>query len=117
MGTSPHAVRDKVALTEKSAREGEPCENRCVGIARIVFVALVGLVVALSAVGCFNASCKPQELHGINRGPCGSGPRGFMWTGTTCIYTMSCNCTGPDCQSLYSTQDACETAHIHCTTK
>jgi hypothetical protein len=80
---------------------------------RILFVLLAALAVATTALGCFNASCKPQDVRGVNM-RCGGGARGFMWTGTSCIYTVACNCTGPDCQSLYSTQDACETAHIHC---
>jgi len=84
-----------------------------IGVVRTVFLVLTALAVAASAVGCFNASCKPQEVRGVNM-RCGGGARGFMWTGTSCIYTVACNCTGPDCQSLYSSQNACETAHIHC---
>ena len=80
---------------------------------RILFLLLTALAIAVTALGCFNASCKPQEARGVNM-RCGGGARGFMWTGTGCIYTVACNCTGPDCQSLYSSQDACETAHIHC---
>ena len=83
------------------------------GIGRIVCLGLVALGVTVSTLGCINTSCKPQELHGVNR-QCGGGARGFMWTGTSCIYTVACNCTGPDCQGLYSSQDACETAHFHC---
>ena len=78
------------------------------------------LLVALSVVavsftvqpGC-NASCKPQEAHAVQM-LCKAGAKGYIWTGTSCIYTSVCNCTGPDCQRLYSTQDGCETAHIHC---
>ena len=80
---------------------------------RVLFLVLFGLGIAVVALGCINASCKPQDVRGVNR-PCGGGARGFLWTGTSCIYTVACNCTGPDCQSLYSTQDACETAHFHC---
>jgi hypothetical protein len=70
-------------------------------------------MVLTSAVGCFNASCKAQDVRGVNM-RCGGGARGFLWTGTGCIYTVACNCTGRDCQSLYATQDSCETAHFHC---
>lgn len=80
---------------------------------RIAFLLVAALGLAAAAVGCFNASCKAQQVRGFNM-PCGGGARGFMWTGTSCIYTVACNCTGPDCQSLYATQDACETAHFHC---
>ena len=83
------------------------------GSLRILLVILSLLAVAATALGCFNASCKAQDARGVNM-RCGGGAHGFMWTGTSCIYTVACNCTGPDCQSLYSTQDACETAHIHC---
>lgn len=82
-------------------------------LVRTAFLVLVALVVAASAIGCFNASCKAQEVRGANM-RCGGGARGFLWTGTGCIYTAACNCTGRDCQSLYATQDSCETAHIHC---
>jgi hypothetical protein len=64
--------------------------------------------------GCFGASCSPQQVFG-NNVQCGGGEAGYMWTGSACIYTRSCNCTGPDCQRLYATQQSCETAHIHCT--
>lgn len=60
-----------------------------------------------------NVSCKAQDINGPS-GNCGGGARGYMWTGTSCIYTVACNCTGEDCQRLYATQDSCETAHIHC---
>jgi hypothetical protein len=84
-----------------------------VPLSRLVFALLIALGAGLSLVGCLNASCKPMEVHGVNM-RCGGGARGFMWTGTSCIYTVACNCTGSDCQGLYSSQDACETAHIHC---
>jgi hypothetical protein len=71
------------------------------------------LMVLLGAVGCLNLSCKAQDVHGTNMN-CGGGARGYMWTGTSCIYTVACNCTGDDCQQLYSTQEGCETAHVHC---
>jgi hypothetical protein len=67
--------------------------------------------------GC-HASCEPMDVHGLNA-QCGggSGATGYMWTGSSCIFTRACNCTGSDCQRLYNTQDACETAHIHCTAR
>jgi hypothetical protein len=89
------------------------CQNPVVRTARVVVVLLAALGVVLSASGCLRTSCKQQDVHGINM-HCGGGARGFMWTGTSCIYTVACNCTGSDCQGLYSTQDACETAHFHC---
>lgn len=67
---------------------------------------------ACTVSGC-HASCEPMDVHGLNA-QCGGGATGYMWTGTSCIFTRACNCTGSDCQRLYSTQDACETAHIHC---
>jgi hypothetical protein len=84
-----------------------------IGPVRVAFLLASLLFLPLSLAGCFNASCKPQEVHGTNM-TCGGGARGYMWTGTSCIYTVACNCTGEDCQRLYSTQDGCETAHIHC---
>jgi hypothetical protein len=75
-------------------------------------LSLVAVVVLIPAAGC-NASCKPMEANG-NPMQCAGGARGYIWTGTSCIYTALCNCTGPDCQRLYSTQDGCETAHLGC---
>lgn len=77
------------------------------------FLAVTVLIGGGAAVSCFSSNCKPQEVRGVNM-RCGGGARGYMWTGTGCIYTVACNCTGSDCQSLYATQDACETAHFHC---
>ncbi len=76
----------------------------------LLFSSLLALAAVVTAC---NVSCKPMEVHGTNM-QCNSGARGYMWTGTGCIYTVACNCTGSDCQRLYATQDACETAHIHC---
>ena len=73
----------------------------------------VALALATLLVGCLGANCNPQDVRGI-QGNCGGGARGYMWTGTGCIYTVACNCTGQDCQRLYATQDGCETAHIAC---
>jgi hypothetical protein len=78
----------------------------------LVLSAVTALLVAPLVVAC-NVSCKAQDVNGPS-GNCGGGARGYTWTGTSCIYTVACNCTGTDCQRLYSTQDACETAHIHC---
>jgi hypothetical protein len=77
----------------------------------ILIVALLSLAGVL--VGCLNTSCKPQEVRGTMM-TCNGGARGYAWTGTSCIYTSLCNCTGVDCQRLYATQESCETAHIHC---
>lgn len=74
---------------------------------------MVALALATVLVGCIGANCNPQEVRGI-QGNCAGGARGYMWTGTGCIYTVACNCTGQDCQRLYATQDGCETAHIAC---
>lgn len=76
-------------------------------------LAVTVLIGGGAAVSCFSSNCKAQEVRGVNM-RCGGGARGYMWTGTGCIYTVACNCTGSDCQSLYATQDACETAHFHC---
>jgi hypothetical protein len=76
----------------------------------VLFAAAVCLSPLLLAC---NVSCKAQDINGPNAS-CGGGAHGFMWTGTSCIYTVACNCTGRDCQRLYATQDSCETAHIHC---
>ncbi len=70
---------------------------------------------ALALQGC-NASCAAMDVRGVSA-QCSGGAKGYMWTGTGCIYTRACNCTGADCQRLYSTQDACETAHIHCSAR
>lgn len=82
------------------------------GVRIFLFLSLASLLACL-VTGCFNASCKPMDVHGLSTN-CSGGARGYVWTGTSCIYTVACNCTGDDCQRLYSTQDACETAHIHC---
>jgi hypothetical protein len=79
---------------------------------RIVLVFLLLFATGSVVLAC-NAGCKAQDVRGVNM-QCNSGARGYMWTGTGCIYTVACNCTGSDCQRLYATQDSCETAHIHC---
>ena len=80
---------------------------------RLLFLLASTLFVTVVVTGCLRASCKAQDVHGLATN-CSGGARGYMWTGTSCIYTALCNCTGADCQGLYSTEDACETAHIHC---
>lgn len=79
-------------------------------LASIFLAAVFGLTPLLFAC---NVSCKAQDVNGPS-GNCGGGARGYMWTGTSCIYTVACNCSGSDCQRLYATQESCETAHIHC---
>ena len=79
---------------------------------RILALVAVAACLAPLLLAC-NVSCKAQDINGPS-GNCGGGARGFMWTGTSCIFTVACNCTGEDCQRLYATQDSCETAHIHC---
>ena len=81
---------------------------------RIRILAFVAVAFGLAPLllAC-NVSCKAQDINGPS-GNCGGGARGYMWTGTSCIYTVACNCTGRDCQRLYATQDSCETAHVHC---
>jgi hypothetical protein len=76
----------------------------------LLFFCLFAL--ATTTLACINASCKPMDVNGYPTG-C-SGNAGYVWTGTSCIYRQVCNCTGRDCQSIYSTQEACENAHIHC---
>jgi len=80
---------------------------------RFLFLALFALSLVVVLLGC-GASCKKMDVNGLSTS-CSGGARGYMWTGTGCIYTVACNCTGDDCQRLYATQDGCETAHIHCT--
>jgi hypothetical protein len=93
-------------------------DNGCFVIARpipalLFALALVGGAALALLSGC-SASCKPMEVNGVNMN-CSGGAQGYMWTGSSCIYTHACNCTGPDCQRLYPSQDACENAHLHCT--
>lgn len=85
--------------------------QRSRSVVLLVFVAAAACLTPL-LVAC-NVSCKAQDINGPS-GNCGGGARGFMWTGTSCIYTVACNCTGLDCQRLYATQESCETAHVHC---
>ena len=70
------------------------------------------LTLTLGASGCFRASCKPQQVNGI-QGQC-FGRQGFVWNGSSCVWGRACNCTGPDCDSVYASEDACGAAHIQC---
>ena len=71
----------------------------------------VALVVA--TIGCHRiGSCEAMNVNGLQTG-C-SGPSGFVWDGSACIFTQACNCTGDDCQGLYQEREHCETAHTHC---
>ncbi|MBI2395553.1 MAG: hypothetical protein HYV09_38665 [Deltaproteobacteria bacterium] len=71
------------------------------------------LFVALSASACHRiGSCEAMDANGLKTG-C-SGPEGWVWDGSSCIFTQACNCTGADCQGLYHDREHCETAHTHC---
>ena len=75
-------------------------------------VALV--VLSMGSLGCPNVgSCKAYSANGFSGQNCG-GRGGYLWNGISCIYGRECVCTGEDCQRVFSTQDACETAHIQC---
>ncbi len=81
------------------------------GVQRLLFVAVV--LASLGALGCPRVgSCSAQDVNGLKTG-C-SGPAGYMWTGSGCVYTQACNCTGSDCEGLYAKKDICEAAHTHC---
>lgn len=83
---------------------------------RRVLVRFALLVLTLAAPlggGCHRfGSCEAQNVNAINAA-C-SGPEGFMWNGSACVFTHACNCTGDDCQGLYHDREHCETAHTHC---
>jgi hypothetical protein len=81
--------------------------------AAIAFAFLFAAAAAMAVVTGCNASCKPMDVNGIS-GNCNGGATGYMWTGTSCIYTRSCNCSGADCQRLYPSQSSCDNAHLHC---
>ena len=77
-------------------------------LARVMLVALVAL-----AAGCGRfGQCAAQDANGFSTS-C-SGPAGYVWTGSSCIFTRACNCTGDDCGSLYNSQEICESTHAHC---
>lgn len=78
----------------------------------LVRAALLSLV-ALLAAGCHRiGSCEAMDVNGLKTN-C-SGPEGWAWNGSSCIFTQACNCTGADCQGLYNDRETCETAHTHC---
>ena len=82
---------------------------------RFVHVLLLSVVVAVAsgATACNRiGNCEAQDTHGFST-TC-SGPAGYVWTGSSCIYTRSCNCSGDDCGTMYSSQDICESTHAHC---
>jgi len=92
--------------------QGSLIDDR-IALVRSAVLAVLALLALLALTPGCTASCKAQDARGLQT-TCGGGARGYMWTGISCIYTSLCNCTGPDCQRLYATQDGCETAHIHC---
>jgi len=85
------------------------------GVAWSFVVLALAAITSVLVQGCA-ASCKPMQVNGVNM-TCSGGATGYMWTGTTCIYTHACNCTGADCQRLYPSQDSCDNAHLQCSPK
>ena len=82
-------------------------------ILRSISFSILALVAVAATIGCPRAgSCTPTEANGFSTS-C-AGPAGYMWTGSSCIWTRACNCTGEDCESLYQNQDSCEAAHAGC---
>jgi hypothetical protein len=82
---------------------------------RLLSAAMILLTLVLCALsaGCPRVgSCEAQDTHGFSTS-C-SGPAGYVWTGSSCIYTRSCNCTGDDCGTMYQSQEICESTHTHC---
>ena len=77
--------------------------------------ALALLSAVLASVGCLGGigDCRGMDVHGYST-TC-SGPQGWVWTGTGCIFTRACNCTGDDCRSMFTSQELCESAHATCT--
>jgi hypothetical protein len=74
---------------------------------------LVISFLGLLATACHRmGSCEPADVNGISR-TC-SGSAGWVWTGTSCIFSQKCVCTGDDCNSMYANRDVCEAAHTHC---
>jgi hypothetical protein len=87
------------------------------GVALKTLATLVVCAAALALVGtgCLGtASCKPYSAAGFSGAQC-SGREGWLWNGLSCVWGRECVCTGEDCERVYGSQDACETAHIHCT--
>jgi hypothetical protein len=77
-------------------------------------VALLAVAAAFSLSGCFSVTdCRAADVNGYST-TC-SGPQGWAWTGTACVFTRACNCTGDDCRSMFTSQELCESAHATCT--
>jgi hypothetical protein len=80
---------------------------------------LLYCAIVLSGLGALTsacpgtASCKVYNAQGFSGQSCG-GREGWLWNGISCIWGRECVCTGDDCQRVYASQDACETAHIQC---
>ncbi len=74
----------------------------------VLITVVAGLASACHRVG----NCEPFDATGLKTG-C-SGPAGYIWNGSACVYGQACNCTGQDCQGLYQDREHCETAHTHC---
>jgi hypothetical protein len=76
--------------------------------------ALILLLLLAALAGCVRGigGCDAASANGFST-TC-SGPAGYVWNGSSCIYTRACNCTGDDCGSMYQSQDTCEAAHTHC---
>jgi hypothetical protein len=87
-------------------------EGRVIYAARVL--ARLVLLLAVFTCACHRfGNCDPQDVNGF-KADC-SGPQGWMWNGSACIFAHACNCTGSDCQGLYQEREHCETAHTHCT--
>ena len=72
------------------------------------------LALGAAAAGCVSITdCRAADVNGYSTA-C-SGPQGWVWSGTACIYTRACNCTGDDCRSMFTNQELCESAHATCT--
>ncbi len=81
---------------------------------RALVIALVAPVLSVLSLGCpGTATCKAYGAGGFSSQGCG-GREGYLWNGISCIWGRECVCAGEDCQRVYASQDACETAHIHC---
>ncbi|RMH43631.1 MAG: hypothetical protein D6689_04605 [Deltaproteobacteria bacterium] len=57
------------------------------------------------------ASCGPQAATGV--GLC-ERFFGYAWNGVDCVGVSGCSCNGDDCDALYTSPDACRTAHAAC---
>lgn len=80
---------------------------------RRLLPALLFLIATVVSTACHRfGSCEAADVNGISK-TCASGA-GWIWNGSSCIYSQKCVCTGDDCNSMYEKQDICETAHSHC---